>query len=175
MEPRYQQEVSPGPGVSWGWIPQGRLFRWGIPSLLLICGLTLLFYRLDQLALLGSGEAKYPLAVLMMEIRDNWMVPFRRGDVWLNKPPLTMWLIHVTALLGGGIDEWTARLPSASAALGTVLLIFWWGRRLGGTLFGGIAGFVLLTSGHFLVMGRTSYPDQVFTFFFTATLLAFYA
>ena len=175
VEHRYQQEVSWGPGVSWGRIPQGRLFRWGIPSLLLICGLTLLFYRLDQIALLESGEAKYPLAVLMMKIRDNWMVPFRRGDVWLNKPPLTMWLIHGTALLGGGIDEWTARLPSASAALGTVLLVFWWGRRLGGTLFGGIAGFVLLTSGHFLVMGRTSYPDQVFTFFFTATLLAFYA
>ena len=93
----------------------------------------------------------------------------------MNKPPLNMWLIHLAGLIWGGIDEWTARMPSASAALGTVMLTFWWGRRLGGTLFGGLAGFILLTSGQFLIMGRTSYTDQLFAFFFTLSLVTFYA
>ncbi|MFQ5916980.1 MAG: ArnT family glycosyltransferase [Candidatus Binatia bacterium] len=163
------------PRISLGYLPESRVIRWGIPILLLICGLILLFYRLDQRALYESGEARYPLAVLMMKIRQNWMVPYRRGSVWMNKPPLNMWLIHLAGLSWGGIDEWTARLPSASAALGTVMLTFWWGKRLGGTLFGGLAGFILLTSGQFLIMGRTSYTDQLFTFFFTLSLVTFYA
>ncbi|MFQ5992768.1 MAG: ArnT family glycosyltransferase, partial [Nitrospiraceae bacterium] len=173
MERQGQGGASWGTGISG--LPQSRVVRWGIPSLLLICGLILLFYRLDQRALYESMEARYPLAVLMMEIRDNWMVPYRRGAAWMFKPPLNVWLIHLAGLVWGGIDEWTARFPSASATLGTVMLIFWWGKRLGGTLFGGIAGFVLLTSGHFLIMGRTSFTDQVFTFFFTLSLVAFYA
>ncbi|MFQ5847746.1 MAG: ArnT family glycosyltransferase [Candidatus Methylomirabilales bacterium] len=152
-----------------GWL------RWAVPGLLVLVGALLLVYRLGQLALWESDEARFALKALMMRETGNWLVPIRKGQPWLNKPPLQMWLINLVALVGGGITELTARIPSAAAALGTVLVTYWWGRRLGGILFGGLAGFVLLTSGHYVIMGRYNLPDQVMVFFVTLALVAFYA
>ncbi|MFQ5801277.1 MAG: ArnT family glycosyltransferase [Candidatus Methylomirabilales bacterium] len=152
-----------------GWL------RWMVLGLLVICGTLLLFYRLGQLALWESDEARFALKALMMRETGNWLIPIRKGQAWLHKPPLQMWLINLVALSGGGINELTARIPSALAAMGTLLLTYWWGRRLGGTLFGGLAGFILLTSGHFLLMGRYNLPEQVMVFFTTLALVAFYA
>jgi 4-amino-4-deoxy-L-arabinose transferase-like glycosyltransferase len=149
--------------------------RWVIPTVLLCCSALLLFYRLGQLSLWESDEARFALKALMMQETGNWLIPIRKGQVWLNKPPLHMWFINLVALGGGGINEVTARVPSALAAMGTVLPTFWWGWRSGGSLFGGMAGLILLTSGHFLLMGRYNLPEQVLTFFVTLALVSFYA
>lgn len=146
-----------------------------IPGVLVGCGALLLFYRLGQLSLWESDEARFALKALMMRETGNWWLPIRKGQVWLNKPPLQMWLINLVALGGGGITEFTARVPSALAAMGTALFTFWWGKRSGGSLFGGMAGFILLTSGHFLIMGRYNLPEQLLTLFVTLALVSFYA
>jgi len=110
-----------------------------------------------------------------MQETGDWIVPVLKGQPWLNKPPLLMWLINFFGLLRGGIDEWAARLPSALAGLGTVLLTFWWGLRIGGPIFGGIAGFVLLTSTLFLLRARFNDPEPLLAFLITLALFAFYA
>ena len=159
-----------------GFDEDGNLWlRWAIPGVLLCCSALVLFYRLGQLSLWESDEARFALKALMMQETGNWLIPIRKGQVWLNKPPLHMWLINLVALVGGGINEFTARVPSAVAAMGTVLLTFWWGWRSGGSLFGAMAGFILLTSGHFLIMGRYNLPEQALTFFVTLALVSFYA
>lgn len=150
-----------------------RLGRW-VLGVLLVLSAILLFYRLGERDLWDSGETRYALKALMMRETGGWIVPVLKGQTWLNKPPLLMWLINLLGLLRGGIDEWAARLPAALAGLGTVLLIFWWGLRIGGPIFGGIAGFVLLTSTLFLLRARFNDPEPLLAFLITLALFAFY-
>ncbi|MFQ5801276.1 MAG: ArnT family glycosyltransferase [Candidatus Methylomirabilales bacterium] len=149
--------------------------RWWVLGVLLFSSLLLIFTGLGARDLWDSGETRYALKALTMRQTGNWIVPVLKGKVWLNKPPLLMWLINLFGSLGGGINEWTARLPSAFAGLGTVLLVFWWGQRLEGPLFGGIAGLSLLTSSLFVIRARFNDPEPLLAFLITLALFAFYA
>ncbi|HUU30628.1 MAG TPA: phospholipid carrier-dependent glycosyltransferase, partial [Phycisphaerae bacterium] len=76
------------------------------------------------------------------------------------------------AQLTGRLDEWSARLPSALAALGTVLILtvllgHWCDRR---TAFLGCAA--LATSVGFLILARSAMADMPLTLFITASLAA---
>lgn len=149
--------------------------RWWVLGALLVLGGFLLFYRLGERDLWESGETRYALKALMMRETGDWIVPVLKGQAWLNKPPLLMWLINLFGLLRGGIDGWAARLPAALAGLGTVLVIYWWGLRIRGPIFGGIAGFILLTSTLFLMRARFNDPEPLLAFLITLALFAFYA
>lgn len=64
-----------------------------------------------------------------MVVDDEWLVPHVNGVVTTDKPPLFFWTIALLSLPGGEVTPWTARLPSALAALGTLLLVIRIGRR----------------------------------------------
>ena len=52
-------------------------------------------------------------------------MPHLNGEIYSQKPPLLFWLINLSSLVTGGeVTEWSARLPSALAALATILLTF---------------------------------------------------
>ncbi|MFQ5847745.1 MAG: ArnT family glycosyltransferase [Candidatus Methylomirabilales bacterium] len=141
----------------------------------LLSSALLLFYGLGGRDLWDSGETRYALKALTMRQTGNWIVPSLMGQPWLRKPPLLMWLINLFGLGGGGINDWTARLPSAVAGLGTVLLVFWWGQRLKGLRFGAVVGFSLLTTPLFVARARVNDPEPLLAFFITLALFAFYA
>src|SRR5437588_1640730 len=61
----------------------------------------------------------------------NWIVPTFNGQPRTAKPALLYWL-QVAAYRRLGVTEFAARLPSALAALGTVLLTYELGRRMFG-------------------------------------------
>jgi 4-amino-4-deoxy-L-arabinose transferase-like glycosyltransferase len=124
---------------------------------------------------LGTGglnepdEGRYAEIGREMAAGDSWLVPHLNGIPQFQKPPLIYWATAVSLKLFGN-NEWAARLPSALAALGTLLLTW----RIGRTLFGrreaALAVLVLLSSLEFFVMARLLTPDMTMTFWITAAM-----
>ena len=63
------------------------------------------------------------------------------------QPPLYYLVTHVAVALGGHSDFW-ARLPAAAAGAACAPLLYWLGRRLGGTVCGIFAGAALAVNLH---------------------------
>src|SRR6266545_3532846 len=66
-------------------------------------------------------EARYALVAREMSEAGQWIVPHLGGQVYPDKPPLLFWAIALLSSLGSGVTAWTARLPSAGAAIGVCI------------------------------------------------------
>ncbi len=74
-------------------------------------------------------EARYALVAREMLETGQWILPHLGGMVYADKPPLLFWSIALLSALGPGVTEWTARLPSALAAVGVCLMTWRLGVR----------------------------------------------
>lgn len=99
--------------------------------------------------------------------RGDWIVPTFNAELRTHKPVLTYWCMLVAYKVGGA-NEFTARLPSALAGLGTVLLTYCIGRRLFNSRAGLWAAIALSGSITFCMISRAATPDGVLLF--TSTL-----
>ena len=133
---------------------------------LLLVSVSALFWRLGGRGLNEPDEGRYATIAVQMYDRGDWLVPrlFERAHV--EKPPLTHWLI-ILAFKAFGVSEFSARLPSALAGLGTVLLTWAIGRRVLGDRSAVPAALILLTSPFFFIMARLCDPNMVLTFWVT--------
>ena len=164
-------------------IPIGDPRRWLAPLGLAVLVGSLLFVRLGEDVPLRSHEAllaetarnmvlERPVQLADGSRPSPWLVPNFNDTPRLRKTPLPYWAVAGLAYLTGGVDEWTARLPSALAALGTVLIVMALVRRRSDRPTARLAGAALATSGLFLVMARTAQADMMLAFFCTAALAA---
>jgi 4-amino-4-deoxy-L-arabinose transferase-like glycosyltransferase len=95
------------------------------------------------LGLVGQGarglgepdEGRIVQIAQTMAASGDWWVPRLEGEVYLDKPPLTYWLVAVSLRLFGA-SELAARLPLALAFAATAALVGW----LGALLWGARAG-----------------------------------
>jgi 4-amino-4-deoxy-L-arabinose transferase-like glycosyltransferase len=86
------------------------------------------------------------------------------GRPELQKPPLYYWLVaSFTRALGGRVEAWTVRLPSALAALACVMGLYVLGLRSGRPIAGLVASAVLATAMHFTWLARTGRIDMPLT------------
>lgn len=142
--------------------------RW----LLLTVAVVALFTLLGSRGLNEPDEGRYAEIGREMAATGSWLVPHLNGFEHFQKPPLLYWAT-ATAIGVFGANEWAARLPSALAALGTVLLTAW----LGSTLFhrraGFLAGLILLSTAGFFILARVLTPDMTLTFWITAAIACF--
>lgn len=104
--------------------------------------------------------------------RGDIVVPTFNATLRTHKPVLLYWLI-MSAYSVFGIDEFSARLPSALCAVGTCVATYIMGRRLFPAAAATIAGVALATSVMFVVAGRAATPDSVLIFC-TAAAIAVY-
>ena len=102
-----------------------------------------------------------------MLLRGDWIVPTFNAELRTHKPILLYWCMLVAYHVGGA-NEFTARLPSALAAIGTVILTYAIGRRLFNPLAGLWGAIALACSVSFAMVGRAATPDGVLIF--TSTL-----
>ena len=103
---------------------------------------------------------------------NPWLIPNFNGQARLVKPPLPYWLAAGVGRLTGSVNEWTARIPSALTAGGTILVLIALLRRQG---LGGAslwAAAALVTTAGFLTYARRSLADMPLTFFVTSCLAA---
>jgi 4-amino-4-deoxy-L-arabinose transferase-like glycosyltransferase len=93
-------------------------------------------------------------------------------DLWNTKPPLMIWAMDLSLWLFGP-SEWSLRLPSALAAIGTLLIVFDFTRRISRSFGTAALATVLLTAsaGFFGEHGaRTADYDALLCFFVMAYL-----
>ncbi len=93
----------------------------------------------------------------------DWVVPTFNAKLRTHKPVLLYWAI-MSAYSVLGVSEFSARLPSALAAVGTTLCTWFIGRRLFGPRAGVWAAIALASSLMFGVAGRAATPDSVLIF-----------
>jgi 4-amino-4-deoxy-L-arabinose transferase-like glycosyltransferase len=146
--------------------------KWPTVLLLLALGGFLFFYGI------GAGElwrTESLRAIVAQEFLNtgNWVVPTLYGNPLLTKPPGTYAAIALLSLPLGGVTEWTARLPSALAAMITVLLVYWYFSRQLGRRGGLVAAVVLPMSLMWLDKATAAEIDMMQVAWVTAALLFF--
>jgi len=135
-------------------------------SLLLIACLTF-FLGLGRQAITDADEAYYAEASREMVESGDWLTPhFNYVDRW-QKPVLYYWLTAAAYLITGP-TEFAARLWSALAGLGLVLLTWYAGLRLTARDDAAwLAGAITATSYGYFAMARMALPDLPLAFCIT--------
>jgi 4-amino-4-deoxy-L-arabinose transferase-like glycosyltransferase len=105
-----------------------------------------------------------------MRESGDWVVPHFNGLLRPDKPALLYWL-QLAAYESFGVNEFSARLPSALAALATVLLTYELGRRLFDPATALLGGLVLASATLFCAAAHFANPDALLG---ACTLLTFF-
>ncbi len=103
----------------------------------------------------------------------NWIVPTFNFAFRVDKPALLYWL-QMSCYHTFGINEFSARLPSALAALLTVLLAYELGRTMFGAGAGLLAGLILLSTVLFCGAAHFANPDALLCACTLLTMLFFW-
>jgi 4-amino-4-deoxy-L-arabinose transferase-like glycosyltransferase len=127
---------------------------------------------------LGSGslnswdEAFYAGVSREIVKTGDWIHLRWAGSPWSDKPPLYMW---VTAALFKtiGINEFAVRFFSAICGAGTVMLAYLLGLRLYGRREAFASALILLSTWHFILIGRQGMLDVPLTFFAALAIYLF--
>lgn len=152
-----------------------KLSKKDIPFLigLFSIGLFLFLFYTWAMPLIDPDEPRYASTARDMVLNGNWIVPYFNGVPRINKPPLFYWTIAISYKLFG-INEFSARLPSALAATGTVLIAYLWGKRLEDRKKGFWAGVTLMASPLFFFISRFCITDMLLSFFICSSLYLFF-
>lgn len=152
-----------------------RLPSWLKPGLMLaVVACLLVFITLNRADLSGSTEPREAGVAAEMLQSHNYLLPSLNGEPFLEKPPLSYWL-QAASIGSFGYQAFAPRLPSALAAIATVLLFAFFYRKsnqkdwrilLSGTL--------LITMGAFLEYAQTAGQDMLLAFGVSLAVLSFY-
>jgi 4-amino-4-deoxy-L-arabinose transferase-like glycosyltransferase len=124
--------------------------------------------------LYDSDEARFALLAQDILARGDWLLPRLRGEPYMNKPPLFIWLIALVSRPGRRVTEFTAQLPAALGAAGAVIGTALIGARLWGLRVGLVAALILGTSAGFVHHTGLVLTDMVLTCFMVLSLYAVY-
>ena len=159
---------------------QKSITRESIFAVLMLC-----FFLFAYILPLGARDLVVPDETRYAEIpremiaSGNWIVPHLNGLRYFEKPVMGYW-VHAGSLLLFGGNNFAVRLPSALAVGGSALLIFllvWQAVRRGdkeGGFTAILASLIFLSCFEVFGVGNTAVLDSLFSFFLTATIIAFY-
>ena len=130
------------------------------------------FAGLDFRHLQHPDEGRYAEIAREMSVRGDWVTPRLNDLKYFEKPPLQYWLGAITfdAL---GVDEWTARLPTAVAGFLAVIAVGFTGARLAGPEAGAFAAMVLAGSVWHAGLAHYLTLDSLLSFWMAIALCGF--
>ena len=142
---------------------------------LLILGAFVIFYRLGDRDMWNGLESESAVAGWDMVQTGRILIPHILDRPFIdNRPPGAWWLIAAVYKLTGVRNTWTARLPSALAALACIFLVYAMGRRAANANAGFVSALILMGMLYFVLLGRTSQQDMLLTMATTLCLWAFW-
>ena len=118
------------------------------------------------------GEPREAIVVQDLVRHGRWLLPRRNATEVPRKPALYYWLGGLAAHAGGGVDERSARLPSAVMSGAAVLLLTLVTALTVTPRAAGIAGLTLLTSFEWLRAATSARVDMTLAFGLTAVFAA---
>jgi 4-amino-4-deoxy-L-arabinose transferase-like glycosyltransferase len=134
-----------------------------------VAGWTLSSRTLDNHECFVSVTSREMLA------SGNWVMPTFNGRPRLQKTPLSYWLVAMIAKITGGVDEFTARLPSAAFAVLSVCAIIYFVAQWLSFRTALVCAGVWLTSFGYARYSHNARPEMVLTFFVVLCFLSFYS
>lgn len=139
-----------------------RTERW--VAIISICALLLLFtYRLGWTSLESFDEAWYGDIARNLIASGNPFALSFNGQPFTDHPPLGFILMSVPMRVLG-VSEFSVRLLSAAMGVGTLLLVYLIGKRLGSPVIGVSAAAILFSSLWFMLRSRSGNLDIPFMF-----------
>jgi 4-amino-4-deoxy-L-arabinose transferase-like glycosyltransferase len=93
-------------------------------------------------------------------LRRGWLIPHWNGDVWLEKPPLMLWITAVFFKVFGVSELW-ARAGSALSGVALVGLLHGWLEKRKGGLTAWLSTLILLSTFGFLRVCRVGETDAL--------------
>lgn len=138
------------------------------------CGISI-FFNLWARSLENHGYLRYAEVAREMIRSGEWVVPHLNGEIFIDKPPLLFWLIAIPSSLYGSVTPFLARLPSAFSAWIGVIALFFWTKKIYGTVQSGlIASGVLLSSYQYFFQSRLAKTDILLCLFTILSLYLFH-
>ena len=149
------------------------LKRMGV-SFVLVAALAALIWNVS-VEPLDHGYPRYTAIADAMVRTGDWIVPRLDDKVYIQKPPLFIWLIAIPIALTGRVSEWAGHLPNVIASLGTLFGVYLFSRRIFGSKENALLSIlILVTSYDFSQHTRDERLDMVFTVFMVGAFLYFY-
>lgn len=148
--------------------------------IIIILGIALRIYFINQIPLLQSWDEKYH-ALVAKNLKDNPSIPMLYKDpilnydktnwianhIWIAKPPMALWFISASIQVFGNTN-FAVRFPSLIWSCLSLFIIFLIGKKLWNDRIGLIACFLQATSGLLLDQCAGSWSSDhvdVFLFF----------
>jgi len=137
--------------------------------------LVLLFtVHLGTSAIWDSNEAFYTETPRVMNLRNEYIVPFFNDQPRLNKPPLSYWLV-AAAYRVCGVSVWTQRLVGVALLLALFAVVWRFARDLfPGRITAWAAVFIVALTPRLLIMGRRAVIEVALLFFITSAVWCFH-
>ena len=123
-------------------------------GLALLVFISPVWFSLGDHTFNGRSSARYAVVAQEMANTGDWVVPQFLGQVHLTKPPMVYWLEAGSIELFGQTLI-AVRLPSAIAGTLSVLMLFWFARRVGSDRI------ALVASGVYSIMPMTIFPARM--------------
>ena len=139
------------------------------PVLFIFAALFLFFFLISAIPLWSSDEGRFADIARAMHMTGDWIVPSFNGLAYLEKPPLAPWM---TSFLFSrlGVTAFAARLPGILSALGGLLLVFLFTRRLFGARAAKYSTLCLMTTAGFVLVGRFAVIDMEMIFLLSSSI-----
>ncbi|MBI2181970.1 MAG: glycosyltransferase family 39 protein [Deltaproteobacteria bacterium] len=131
-----------------------------------------IFQNLGAAHLFEPDEGRNAERARELLVLNNWAIPHENFLPALDKTIFLYWLIAITYKLFG-VSEWSARLPSALAALGCLLLVYKFARDRWGNWVALWSTLILLTNIQFFFYSRLVIFDMTLTFLTTLALIEY--
>jgi len=140
---------------------------------LLLTSSVLCAAGLGRVSLWNNNEPRYAHTARNMIATGDWVNPTYKGKLRTDKPPLTYWLIALSAeaFNHGKVNEFSARLPFAILGVTGVWFTYLLGTMLYGEAGGVLSGLFLLLTLEYLITARRCLPDMALTVFVLLTIL----
>ncbi|MDP9005261.1 MAG: glycosyltransferase family 39 protein, partial [Verrucomicrobiota bacterium] len=119
--------------------------------------------------LYDGAEGQFAGGAREMLANQQWLEPTNNGVPHLHPPPLVYWLIILSYNIFG-VSEIAARLPIATAMIGSIGLTFLLGERLAGYWRGFAAGLIHLCFAGTFLLCRAVTAEPVFSAFLAGAI-----
>lgn len=149
------------------------MHKWRNLTILLVLAGLLFFLGLGTLGLTDRDEGRNAEAAREMVETGDWVSPTFNYEPRFAKPVFVYWLMSGAYRLFG-VNEFTARLPSAVLGVALILLQYAFLARLRGPMLGLLGGLMLLLNVEIVAIGRLALTDSALIFFTTLSLFGFW-
>jgi 4-amino-4-deoxy-L-arabinose transferase-like glycosyltransferase len=142
-------------------------------ALLLTVSAFLTLPNLGAPSLWDMDEGLNAQASREMKEAHTWVIPTFNYQLRTAKPAMINWLQRISYEVFG-VSEWSARLPSVLAGWLSVLLVYELARRMFDRATGLLAGLILASVAHFVMLVHAATPDSTLLAFTSLAYLLFW-